>query len=248
MAKRQCAFCGEPATTGEHIWSDWVNPLLGKRRQYVISDQIADREWSSVGLHLKLPVLCGACNNEWGSDIESLMKNVSFGMIRGERTTLNRQHLCAVSVYSQLKAFISDYGQEGMKSFYGLAERRAFRNALTFPPGTNIWLARTFDDRGIFIGTYGRPPHNIPKRLETHIFTMSLGQLLIQLTTTRWTKKSSRRYSDPPFLIQPAVWNDFSIPIYPEFPIPAHWPPPERVGDDLINEFLDRWKTLNRMD
>lgn len=249
MGRRQCAFCPEPATTGEHIWSDWVNGLLGEKRKYVIREEIEGRTWQSVGLHQKLPVLCGTCNNVWGSDIESLMKNVSSSMIEtGDPKILKAEDIATICVYMQLKAFVSDYGQEDLVSFYDLSQRRAFRDDFTFPPGTNIWLARTFDDHGVFKGAYAAPPFNSPKRFHAHIFTISLGQLVIQLTSAKWTKKSNRKFGKPPFFTQAPAWDLFSIPIYPCPSISVHWPPRQKLSSDLLDEFSDRWKVLNRAD
>jgi hypothetical protein len=249
MAKRPCAFCPEPATTGEHIWSNWVNPLLGEKRKYVIHQEIEGRSWISIGLHQKFPVLCGTCNSAWGGSIETLMKNVSSSMVKnGDRALLNAEDLYTISIYTQLKAFVSDYSQQDsdVASFYDIRERRAFRDNFAIPSGTNIWLARTFDDHGVFKASYGKSPINSPKRFHVHIFTVSLGQLLIQLTSVRWTKKSNRKFAAPPFLTQHHFWDRLSIPIYPKFSVPVDWPPLHRLGDDSLNEFVYRWKTLNR--
>ena len=249
MGKRPCTFCPQPATTGEHIWSNWVNPLLGEKRKYIIREDVRGREWQSVGLHQKLPVLCDTCNNVWGSEIETLMKTVSASMVKnGDRTILNANDIVTISVYSQLKAFICDYSQEHVDSFYDVRERRAFRDNLTFPPGTNIWLARTFDNHGVFKGSYAKPPLNTPKRFHAHIFTVSLGQLLIQLTTVRWTKKSNRKFASPPLLTQGSFWDTFSVPIWPLVSTPISWPPSQQLGRNALDTFFDRWKVLNRTD
>ena len=214
----QCTFCPEPATTGEHLWSNWVNPLLGKNRRYIIRQRVQgnERNWESVGLHLKFPVLCDPCNNEWGSDIETRMKNVSAGMVRdGEPTLLSASDVATIAIYSQLKAFICDYGQDQVPLFYASQERRAFRADFTLPPGVNMWLARTPGTHGIFNGAYAKPPLETPKRFHIYVFMVSIGQLVIQVTSARWTKKSNRKYAAPPNLTQASFWDRFSIPIWP---------------------------------
>lgn len=251
MPRHLCAFCPEPATTGEHLWSDWVNPLVGKKRRYIIGRRIRgeERKWESVGLHLKFPVLCGPCNNNWGSDIETRMKNVSSLMVRdGEPTDLRVSDIATIAIYSQLKAFVCDYGQDEVPSFYGTAERRAFRRDFTFPPGINMWLARTFGTHGVFTGAYAKPPLKTPKRFHIYVFMVSIGQLVIQVTSARWTKKSNRKYAPPPNLTQASFWDRFSIPIWPNCVTPIHWPPREQLAGNFLNAFFDRWKVLNRTD
>jgi hypothetical protein len=254
MPKRPCAFCPHPATTGEHIWSNWINPLLGKNRRYRISQEIQGtaREWQSVGLHQKFPVLCDDCNNGWGSDIETRTKNACSSMVQtGSLTLLSAQDIVAVAVYSQLKAFVCDYGQQDVESFYDLGMRHAFRSGLTIPYGTSVWLAWTVDYHGVFKSAYAKSPQNTPKRFHSYIFTMSLGQLAIQLTSVRWTKKSNRKYASPPLLHQGGEWNWFSIPIWPNSiggPIPVSWPPPKQLNREALDAFFHRWHTVSRED
>jgi hypothetical protein len=251
MSRPLCTFCPEPATTGEHIWSDWLNALLGKHRRYRIKREIQGdaRYWQSVGLHQKLPALCDDCNNNWGSVIETRMKDVSSFMVRdGTPTHLKSEDLATIALYSQLKAFVCDYAQEEIKSFYELSERRAFRNNFRFPSGTNMWLARTLPNHGIFRNAYAKPPFNTPKRFHTYVFTMSLGHLVIQLTSVRWTKKSNRRYAIPPQLTQGPAWSRVSVPIWPDCITPISWPPQEQLGREGLNSFFNRWALVNRVD
>jgi hypothetical protein len=248
MAKRLCAFCPSLATTGEHCWPDWVNRILGEKRRYIIR-QGKDRSWQTVGLRQKFPVLCDPCNNEWGSDIEARMRDVSSSMVKsGDRKLLDREDILAIHIYSQLKAFVCDYAQEEVESFYGPGERRAFRSDLTFPSGTSIWLARTDDDHGVFDGAYAKPPLNTSRRFHTYIFMTSLGQLVIQLTSVRWTKKSNRKFADPPLLTQDVRWDSFSIPIYPKVRLPVNWPPQHQLVFEDLKGFFERWQKLNRTD
>jgi hypothetical protein len=253
MSSKLCLFCSQPATTEEHIWSNWVNPLLGEHRRYRIRQEIEgseDRAWQSIGLNQKFPVMCGPCNHEWGGEIESRMKNVASSMVKdGARTGLVKEGLTTITVYAQLKAFVCDYAQDGVKSFFSLAERRGFRGDFTFPSGTNIWIGRTVEYHGVFKSGYAKPKQNVPKRFQTYIFTMSLGQLAIQLTSVRWTKKSNQKYASPPFLKQGAPWDDFAIAIYPKpSALPVDWPPRKQMDPDMLNEFFNRWGVMNRTD
>jgi hypothetical protein len=171
----------------------------------------------------------------------------------GAQTLLSGEDIVKIAVYSQLKAFICDYGQEDVESFYDIGTRRAFRAGLTLPPSTSIWIAWTVDYHGVFRSAYAKPPQNIPKRFHSYIFTMSLGQLAIQLTSVRWTKKSNRKYANPPLFRQGGEWDWFAIPVWPNdvarpIRIPVDWPPPKQLTRETLDDFFNRWRTLTRDD
>src|SRR6266478_2446773 len=196
-----CAFCPERATTREHLWDDWLNKLLGKDTRYIISRNMRGKalNWKSVGLNEKAPVLCDGCNNVWGSDIGAKVKGVAANMITdGAAIKLTESDIAIIATYSLMKAFVCDYMQDEVESFYGFRDRYAFREDLTFPRSVQIWLARTFVGHGVFKGSYSRLSLKTPDRFQLYIFTISLGQLVIQVASSRWTKKSSRKYKKPP--------------------------------------------------
>jgi hypothetical protein len=247
MRRHSCAFCPAPATTGEHIWSDWSNELLGPKRRYLITQSIANesRTWQSVGLHQKYPVLCAPDNNAWGGGIEAKMKAVSQYMVRdGAPTVLSATDVGTIAVYAQLKAFVCDYAQDRVPLFYESSDRAAFRDDLTIPVGTSVWLAHTIDDHGVFKGAYAQPPLETPKRFHTYVFTVSLGQLVIQLTNVRWTKKSNRKYERSPLLRQALQATPFSVPIWPKCTTPIYWPPRLQMDREALDRYFKRWERV----
>jgi len=248
VAKQPCAFCPAPATTKEHLWGDWYNSLFGKDNRYLMKQSTEGevRSWKSVGLNQKFPVLCNACNNEWGSSLETGMKNASAEMIKdGATTVLNAERISAIALYSQMKAFVCDYGQKHVAPFHDSHARQEFREDLIFPTGTQVWIARTTPMHGVFKGGYFKPSLSTPRRFQGYVFTISLGHLAIQVTCVRWTKKSNRKYLPCPLLTQGSIWNKLSIPIFPNCILPVIWPPLELLSQDLLDEFINRWKTLN---
>src|SRR6266568_2576585 len=80
MAHSICAFCQQEATmTGEHIWSDWVNRLLGQHKYITYRKDIyrtnpipeTYSQWITNGFNLRAKVVCKECNNGWMSDLEN---------------------------------------------------------------------------------------------------------------------------------------------------------------------------------
>ena len=207
---RECAFCFSLATTGEHVWSGWAGKLLGPKSRYVIRRESAgeERNWKSVGLNVKLHALCDPCNNTWGSTLEDEMKSVTADMVStGSPKHLNEKDIATIA--------------EDDESFYSRAERHSFRGDFTFPGGIQIWLASTTADHGVFKASYFKLPLGVANRFELYVFTMSLGHLVIQVVSSRWSKKVHRRHAKPPSLIAPIAWLSSSIMVWPEcdFPI-----------------------------
>ena len=244
-----CAFCPGLATTREHLWDDWVSKLLGEDKRYIIRRNMQGKalKWKSVGLKEKTLVLCDDCNHTWGSALGAKMKDVVADMItEGAATRLNESDVAVIAAYSQMKAFVCDYMQEDVQSFYDSRDRHAFRADLAYPRGLCVWLAWTEAGHGIFKGAYSKAPLETPGRFQIYIFTMSIGQLVIQVTCPRWTKKSNRKYAKPPTLDQSPFWQRFSTMIWPNCVVPVSWPPIEQLRYEQVDAFVDRWRRLNR--
>jgi len=248
---RECAFCPSKATTCEHLWGAWLSKLLGPKKKYVLTRRVKDEvlRFKSVGLHEKAPVLCDDCNNVWGSQIETKTKLVIADMAsKGSPAKLSDVDVMTIAIFAMMKAFVGDYMHEQTKSsFHSRAERFAFRRDFTFPVTVQIWLSRLTGEHGIFKIMYSKLPSNIPKRFELCVFTVTMGQLVIQLVSSRWSKKSLRRHADPPFLTQGTFWDAFSVDIFPYPSLPVHWPRPKQFDRLLLDEFIKRWEKVNRI-
>jgi hypothetical protein len=247
--RTECAFCPCEATTGEHLWSDWLNKLLGPKKKYLMTERVQGevRKYGSVGLHKKAPVLCDDCNSIWGSQIETKTKLIIADMAcNGTPALLSKTDVTTIAIFSLMKSFVGDYMHGELPSFHDRRARFAFRNNFTFPITSQVWLARTSEHHGIFKVTYSRLAQNIPNRFEFYVFTVSMGQLVIQVVSSRWAKKSARRYADPPFLTQGTFWDAFSIPVLPCEVFPVYWPPAKQLDRTLLNEFVYRWEKINR--
>jgi hypothetical protein len=205
------------------------------------------RNWKSVGLTVKLPALCDSCNSEWGSELETKMKSVVADMVSsGRPKCLNENEVAIIATFSLLKSFVVDYMREDDKSFYSCTERHSFRRDFTFPRGVQIWLASVSIDHGVFKASYFKLPLGVANRFELYVFTMSLGHLVIQIVSSRWSKKAHRRHAKPPSLTAPIAWLSSSIMVWPECDFPISWPPPLKLNSHALDQFVDRWKVLRR--
>jgi hypothetical protein len=170
---REFAFCPETATTGEHLWSDWVGKLTGKNNRYLIKREIKGQvlRWKTVRLNEKAPVLCDGCNNVWGSQIESEMKHVVADIVSQSRhKNLSATDIATIAAFSPMKSLVCDYMDDTRKSFYDRRDRHSFRNNLTFPLGVQMWLARTTMDHGVYKAGHSEFPLQTPNRFQIYKF------------------------------------------------------------------------------
>lgn len=247
MTKRECAFCYDTATTGEHLWSGWVGKLIGDKRRFSIRREMKGkiRQWKTVGLSEKALLLCNPCNNVWGSQLETRMKVIiRDAVFDGAAIALTEKDITTIVTFSIMKSFVCDYMHEDTKSFYDRSERHSFRRDFTLPRGVQIWLASTTLDHGVYKAAYLKMPLNSSNRFEGYIFTVSLGRFVIQAVAARWSKKSWRRYAIPPRLPQDPLWSGYLIPIWPDSNIPVLWPPPKQLGSQDLDAFVERFANL----
>lgn len=85
-------FCDAPGPlTQEHVLPRWVLELLGTSRRVRAkpSADLGEEGWTELGFALIARRLCDGCNDKWlGRRLETRVKSVLGGMIRGETTIL----------------------------------------------------------------------------------------------------------------------------------------------------------------
>ncbi|MBZ5648225.1 MAG: hypothetical protein LAN37_13505 [Acidobacteriia bacterium] len=142
--------------------------------------------------------------------------------------------------------------------YFPVNQRHAFAHHLTIPPGTQVWIGRrnaghlTANWRSIHrIQQPPTPlnPHLVkvpvsPYRFEHYTCTFTIGYLLLQVVTARWTERKVRERLDFPPILQAEVIDDYAIPIWPKR-VSFGWPPPAAVGNAMFDRFWDRFDTIN---
>jgi hypothetical protein len=199
-ARDQCAFCPERANiTGEHLWSHWAEKAFGPRRyQYIHrdSENAVIKTWQKDSLDLKTKVVCAECYNGWMSEVETATKLVIQEMILDYGPTiLNARDLATIAAFGLLKATVADCIQSKRPPVLTFSERTLFARSLRIPLGVQMWLGSLADPHGLFKSRYIETPVNTPRGFYLQSFTYGLGCLVIQVTVSRWRKKSSRRHT-----------------------------------------------------
>lgn len=75
---RLCIFCGNPATSGEHLLPKWLQKILPSDEHYVYWREVGGvkTSWKKKGFSEKVKLVCRECNNGWMSRLETAAKDV----------------------------------------------------------------------------------------------------------------------------------------------------------------------------
>jgi hypothetical protein len=109
--KGQCAFCQSKASTKEDFWPSWLQKTIPatdeERHTHLVRTERGDglgkftsdtREKKKSGFAFRqtVKILCGQCNNVWGSGIQEAAKPVLQKMLNGSLTSLNASEMAAL--------------------------------------------------------------------------------------------------------------------------------------------------------
>jgi hypothetical protein len=196
-------------------------------------------------LNHKTKVVCSDCNSGWMSALENQVKPIVEEMVCNcSPGVLQFSDLAVIAQWAFVKAVVAEHSHDNRKPFFGFAERQAYRETLTVPPGVQMWIASVPKQHGLFRSGVAESPRNTPRRFELQVFTYGLGHLVVQVVTSRWKRKSFRKYERPPFVTQNPVWDELSIPFWPNNQSPIAWPAHAHMSIELANEYAERWKQV----
>jgi hypothetical protein len=249
--REQCAFCPEIAVlTGEHIWSRWIGDLLDVDK-FLITQKLPDgrvRQYHKKKLDLKAKVVCSGCNSGWMSDLENSTKPFLEGMIlHGTDSNLSSKEIVLLAAVAFKNAVVADQMQENSPRFFSFLSRQRFAKTLRIPDGVQMWLAALGKQKGLFVSGDLKSDHG-KGAFEINNFTYAMGHVAIQVNSPRWKHKSNRRNFAPPRLTQHVYWDTASLPFWPIADGRSIvWPPPKLIGQDTLDDFVNRWRRLDHL-
>ena len=142
--------------TKEHLWSDWIGELLGKREEYTVKRRRPTGEvveWKSIGLNHVAAVVCGKCNNEWMSNLETEARPILSPVIKyGAPLSFLPAGLVILAAFAFKNAIISDHTYRERKPFFPVSDRVRFMKSLEIPSGVQMWIASSGSEHfnGVF--------------------------------------------------------------------------------------------------
>jgi hypothetical protein len=156
--QRLCIFCGGAPVTGEHIFPEWMHPLLAGtdnqrfeisgRLQYASRERraaklaISDRMRSNERAYsLQVPVVCKVCNSGWMSVLENENMSALTALIKGEDILLTPAQQLSLARWFALKDMVYDASPNLGTPTYLSEELRAFGDRRELPTTLRIWIA-----------------------------------------------------------------------------------------------------------
>ena len=239
---KECAFCSHSAKlSGEHIISDWINPLFPGEKVATFTDTKGrEREWTSPDLDWTAKVVCKKCNETWMSDIESLhAKPVMTRLIQGEfNIPIGPPEARSIALFAFKTAVVLDHTRRDRPPFFSKDLRHAFREHLIIPNIAQMWMcayapgARRINVhfghwRGDLSPTY-------PIRI--YVCTCGIGNFAFQVVTINQPGFAS-------FMPLPG-FEDLAVPLWPTVLPNFVWPPRKGLmSAQEFKKFCFRWES-----
>jgi hypothetical protein len=230
-----CRFCG---TTGvvindEHAFPVWSIKLVRAQRHSDAKFVMREQGRGAIPEHMtRVPELIvngpcrDICNNGWMRDLENRVRSFLADMLTsGQLTFLDHAKAMTLALWTVKTAMVFEFRSNMRESVYFTdAERVGLRNgSLPVTQTLRVWIARYIGPRPY---TFCRVPLNYPGNnppLHGCTFTMSLGQVFLQVLAYRAGNESATRNGP---------W-DRLIRLFPtDSPDPAVWPPPAKHLED----------------
>lgn len=251
---RKCVFCGNKATTNEHLWGEKIiekvfdKPARGAFttvERHGRGQIFGGGDYSVENLHSytsdkprQTIKICGTCNHGWMSDLESECGNLVVRMARGETVLIDGKAQFALARYAMKTAITHDaaYRSRNRGPVVPEEDIRLLVDDQHLSPRTSVHLfaydgPRATSYRGIPTTVrFGSPtapevPAFRVTLLLTHLVFQVLGYTGTQQRPLEYTRKSS----------------NFRIQIFPPTSIGAvAWPPRYALGDATLEELALR--------
>lgn len=147
-----CIFCDNPAHSKEHVWPEWMHPLLHTTKgmthnRYTITkwpnglertDGPTDRQGGVTTI--KVRCVCDPCNNGWMNRLEGAVRPFLGRMVLGEdNVVLSKLQILALAKWCALKFLIMEHASSGT-SVTPKPDRIAFKEHGAIPPYFRIYV------------------------------------------------------------------------------------------------------------
>ena len=136
-----------------------------------------------------------------------------------------------VARWAMKLAMVGEYVQPRHSRYFVQAERAAFKNG-GMPFGATVWIGKySGANNGVHHSASGLFTDPATRRINGHMSTFAIGQLLVQVFV-------ERSAPDHPIAVRPGPWEETLLEIWP--PLIEHctamggaivWPPPRSLDD-----------------
>lgn len=249
--QRQCILCGATPVTSEHLWPRWLSERfprppgssviekIGKRlRDAEGKIEIGLRERKLKGVKpgtQSMDVLCGGCNNEWGSVLERTAQPVITKLLNGEKFVIGAAEQETIARWLTLKFLVVDGDSKELQATPP-DERKAFRNRFEIPDPLQIWIVPLADGKwstsylihSADISITGQMRNDeapVPNNVST--FTFGIGRVLAFSFYCRMNSRRTLRIADEGVK---------AVQIWPRTGTDIRWPPGNAIDDTIAEQ------------
>ncbi len=244
MGHRQCLFCGKPADSKEHLWSDWILKSLKSRNPIVQKVGKAPPSNPFTGA-VTVRCVCTECNNGWMSRLEARIKPLVGSLMQDISAPLDAEQQKDVSLWALKTAMVVEATKSrDIARCYQHADCEQLRLNSSVPPRTKIWLGRFSGSGLLATGTdIWLNVSEVPKAAHGCVTTIIVGHLAIQVLTTHIPAKYDNETINVSCKMGP--WNELLIDVW-SLADSVMWPPARSFTNDggplSFIALRDRWK------
>ncbi|MGO7332018.1 hypothetical protein [Rhizobium leguminosarum] len=244
----KCIFCGGKGLTKEHLFPQWMRPLL---QGYVEASELPSyaqlrtfgglsvpglpsaNGWNNQGyiFNKRLRVVCRSCNNGWMSQQEQATKSLLTAMIEGRPAPLGQDEQFQLALWCALRAAIFERDDPKNAAISRYQYRYIYEHR-TLPDGWKVfaasysgleWAARMFHLSGKVLNINDQ---SMPSAPNTHLTAIGMGKTICVVLGSTATNASfvTTRLS-PTGLEQ--IW---------PFVQALEWPVAPEIGDEALGQ------------
>lgn len=225
----------------EHLWSDWLDPLLPLGREHPNHSQIklkfshspegvlevspSSSKHRGPSNSRKLRIVCAKCNGGWMSEIEMAAKEVMTDLILGRSTVITVDQQNALCQWIMLKAIIGEYTDLPMMAI-SEADKMFLKNNRAIPPNWKIWIGNFLGGEREWLQKYSHTGGKI------HMAGEPVPSLLNGQTTTFVINELfMHAASMPPIPLADWMPSRALLQIWPSSAQDIKWPPELPISD-----------------
>jgi hypothetical protein len=229
--------------SAEDVLPKWMHALFTGNG--VMRFGTAQNQWTVATPHIdwRAKVVCVSCNNTWMSRIENEHgKPVLTPLIEGDKVfSIDQPAARSIAIWAFKTAVVIDHAHRLFgQPYFSSKERTAFRETLTIPNDSAVWVGMFHGHRYKINSETGQNNGNIApdQPLTMYVFTCAIGCLVIQFGHAR---------TNSPVVFEPEPGFEYIMaPIWPCLPPNLTWPWPDKLTENSqFARLHNRWNTIH---
>jgi hypothetical protein len=150
----KCIFCEQPGVSKEHIWSQWMHPILGVRSEDEAAEfykvnaskadrvgnvEVRDRQGSTAKKTVR--VVCRPCNHGWMKGLEEGARPLLEPLLLGVPVALLPAGRELAAQWITMKLIVGEHAQRDI-AVIPQVDRTAFMRDRRMPDSVRIWIGQ----------------------------------------------------------------------------------------------------------